>query len=276
MNKIIFYVLFMLSTSAMAATHVQTTSNSAVDNTIVRMDGTSGQIIQNSSVIINDSGNVGIGSASPTRKLDVAGGLYLHSGGANNAYIAFDDVDLYMTSGGAYLDIIGGGLSGSFWSNGGLVLADSIGSGFGYSIFMGSSISTNRSLTFTLGDANRAITMTGNATLNQNVDTTATPTFVGLRTTSNVGIGSITPGQLLDVNGTMRAIGFFSSGNVGIGTSIPSARLQIGGGGLRIENGANSCFILRDTDDAGWTECCALNGVLSCGIDADGLIDGTP
>ena len=27
----------------------------------------------------------------------------------------------------------------------------------------------------------------------------------------------------------------------------------------------------RDTDDAGWTKCTYLNGVESCGIDADGI-----
>ena len=34
-------------------------------------------------------------------------------------------------------------------------------------------------------------------------------------------------------------------------------------------------FMFRDTDDAGYTECGALNGTFSCAIDADGVIDGT-
>lgn len=35
------------------------------------------------------------------------------------------------------------------------------------------------------------------------------------------------------------------------------------------------CLMIRDTDDAGWTECFALNGVLSCTIDLDALCDGS-
>lgn len=35
------------------------------------------------------------------------------------------------------------------------------------------------------------------------------------------------------------------------------------------------CLMVRDTDNAGWTECVTLNGVFSCGIDADGVCDGT-
>lgn len=34
-------------------------------------------------------------------------------------------------------------------------------------------------------------------------------------------------------------------------------------------------IMFRDTDDAGYTECGALNGTLSCAVDADGVIDGT-
>lgn len=34
-------------------------------------------------------------------------------------------------------------------------------------------------------------------------------------------------------------------------------------------------FMFRDSDDAGYTECAALNGTFSCAIDADGVIDGT-
>lgn len=38
--------------------------------------------------------------------------------------------------------------------------------------------------------------------------------------------------------------------------------------------GTTSCVMWRDTDDAGWTECFALNGTLSCTTDADGVCDG--
>ncbi len=44
---------------------------SATDNAIARYDGTTGKLVQNSGVVINDSGNVGIGTTGPMYKLDV-------------------------------------------------------------------------------------------------------------------------------------------------------------------------------------------------------------
>lgn len=38
---------------------------------------------------------------------------------------------------------------------------------------------------------------------------------------------------------------------------------------------AFDCIMFRDSDDAGWSECEALNGTLSCATDADGVCDGT-
>jgi len=35
------------------------------------------------------------------------------------------------------------------------------------------------------------------------------------------------------------------------------------------------CFMILDSDGAGWTECSALNGTLSCATDADGVCDGS-
>lgn len=46
--------------------------------------------------------------------------------------------------------------------------------------------------------------------------------------------------------------------------------------GLFRNASGSSSMMLMDTDVAGLTECTALNGVLSCGTDADGRPDGTP
>lgn len=71
---------------------------------------------------------------------------------------------------------------------------------------------------------------------------------------------------------------------VGIGTTTPLVLLTLGNttstttaaGGLKINGQTGGCIIFQDTDHLGFTECCALNGVLTCGIDADALPDGTP
>jgi hypothetical protein len=66
-----------------------------------------------------------------------------------------------------------------------------------------------------------------------------------------------------------------SGGNVGIGTTSPNAKLDIdagtGFGSMRLNGTSGGCMMLRDTDNAGWTKCTALNGVLTCAIDADGV-----
>ena len=52
---------------------------SSTDNSIVRFDGTSGAV-QNSSVVIDDSGNVGIGTSSPSDKVNINIGANSSSG----------------------------------------------------------------------------------------------------------------------------------------------------------------------------------------------------
>ncbi len=63
------------------------------------------------------------------------------------------------------------------------------------------------------------------------------------------------------------------------GGSVWGGTVSLDGGtgayGYKADGSTGGCLMLRDTDDAGWTECCALNGVLTCAIDADGTIDGT-
>ncbi|MBD3248893.1 hypothetical protein GF336_02495 [Candidatus Woesearchaeota archaeon] len=58
-------------------------------------------------------------------------------------------------------------------------------------------------------------------------------------------------------------------GDVGIGTTSPDETLDVEGG-IRMSS-SSDCIMIRDTDNAGWTKCTALNGVLSCTTDADGI-----
>jgi len=46
-------------------------------------------------------------------------------------------------------------------------------------------------------------------------------------------------------------------------------------GSLTLDNGGVTCIMMRDTDDAGWTECNSLDGALTCSVDADGICDGS-
>ena len=48
---------------------------SATDNAIVRFDGTTGKLVQNSGATIDDSGNVGIGVTAPAAKLEAYGAI---------------------------------------------------------------------------------------------------------------------------------------------------------------------------------------------------------
>lgn len=65
---------------------------------------------------------------------------------------------------------------------------------------------------------------------------------------------------------------------LGIGEANPVGTLNInsatGVGQVTIDGTTTGgCIMLRDTDDAGWTECDALDGTLSCSVDADGICD---
>ncbi len=70
-----------------------------------------------------------------------------------------------------------------------------------------------------------------------------------------------------------------SDGNVGIGTTSPSSILAIdkgtGWGQITSDGSSGGCLMLRDTDDAGWTECSVLDGTMSCSTDDDGVCDGS-
>lgn len=56
---------------------------------------------------------------------------------------------------------------------------------------------------------------------------------------------------------------------VGVNTITPKAKFDVYGQ-ITISD-PNACIMFRDTDDGGWTKCTALNGVLTCAIDADGV-----
>ena len=78
---------------------------SSTDNAIARFDGATGKVLQNSNVTITDAGNVGIGTISPSQKLDVVGHIQISN---NLGSLFFRKSDL---SGGASIGIAGDGTS---------------------------------------------------------------------------------------------------------------------------------------------------------------------
>lgn len=75
-------------------------------------------------------------------------------------------------------------------------------------IVLGSNLTANRTVTITPGDAAREITLTGNATLNQDTSTTATPTWAGVKlwdTDSSHGV-TFSIGSNLTANRTVSIV----------------------------------------------------------------------
>jgi len=77
--------------------------------------------------------------------------------------------------------------------------------------------------------------------------------------------------------GTTPLVTITGGGLVGIGVTPSLGILHLdkgtGIGQATLDGSTGGCLMLRDTDDAGWTECDALDGVLTCSIDADGVCD---
>lgn len=103
----------------------------------------------------------------------------------------------------------------------------------------GSNLTADRTLTVTTGDANRTLTLTGNATLNQDVSTAGSPAFAGLTVDTDtlfvdaannrVGVATNAPRRALDVAGLVvfrSPSGTFSQMDI----DYPGATLSTGAG----------------------------------------------
>lgn len=66
-----------------------------------------------------------------------------------------------------------------------------------------------------------------------------------------------------------------ATGLLGLKVFTPTEEIHLNGvsgfGGIKMVGDLGACFMLRDSDNAGFTKCTALNGAFVCSIDSDGL-----
>ena len=181
---------------------------SATDNAVVRYNGTTGKLVQNSAVTILDSGRVGIGTASPGHKLTVS-----------EASTDFAALITNSTSSGNGLKINAGDNSGDRV----LELNDKDGT-----LLMGVVATGNVGIGTTAPGS--LLTLSADAAHEIQLN----------RTGANPGVCKIeNSGNLLVLSNNVSGIGFKtgstpatrmtidSSGEVGIGTTSPSYQLQL-------------------------------------------------
>lgn len=250
----VFIIFVLLGSCAYAGTHVQTTSTSSTDNAIVRMDGTSGEIIQKSTPIIDDNGNMGIGTTKPSTIFAVG---VSNSGGSltKNAFNIDSNGNITNLGGivaninAVTVDLSNSGGKVDFGNNantpgGGVNIHSGAASG-GY-ITLSPSADTEKARldengNFGIGTSLPAYTLDAQgiiagyglhtpndiggmtATGGIVLDPTGGGTLVTIGADRNIGIGSLTPNATLDVNGNV----FLHSGNVGIGTAFPVTALEL-------------------------------------------------
>jgi hypothetical protein len=155
---------------------------SSTDNAVVRWDGTSGSLVQNSSVVIDDSGNVGIGTTSPGSILELA---------STGPVLTLNDTN----------GVVGGSQTSriSFEASGTETGTIGIASGAGFM-----AVNNKSGSLALLADSNNTST---SSAMTFSVDGSEAARF---DSSGNFGIGTSTPSALLDVDGTTRLGGVVS------------------------------------------------------------------
>lgn len=230
-------LFFIFSSYAYAGTHVQTVSSSAIDKSIVRMSGTSGEIVQNSTAVLDDNGNLGVGTTTPLYMLDIK---TLTEELAFNPQSAVSDLIISHADDDPAPSILDfykarGSLSSPVSVNLGDVLGTQR-----YNGYDGASYVPSFSLRAVVDDTVASDNILSSLEF---------VTFIGIigtermRITSagNVGINSTLPGTKLDVQGIIRTTDFqlstdpspgyvLTSNSVGVGTWQPAGAGTPGGG----------------------------------------------
>jgi len=171
---------------------------------------------------INSVGNVGIGTATPAYKLDVAGPIRSSSGG-----FVFPDGTVQTTAGGG----------GSQWTTSGANIYYTTGS-----VGIGTTSPAAKLAVSGVG-VNGTATFTGTnwtTHFNYNGDNTEDTYIRGGKTTSRIILNDTNTGHVLIANG---------GGNVGLGTASPTEKLEVVGN-IKVSGNINAKY----QDVAEWVE----------------------
>jgi hypothetical protein len=203
-----------------------------------------------STMIVNDSGNVGIGNTGPGYKLDVAGQIHSSSGG-----FVFPDGTTQTTAASGSSVVSAGNVSaGTFGSNtGGGAYAFP-----GYLQIGGNAVNSNNTKLFIQNTAGKnwalsaganGITEQGFAIYNW-TDNSSNPLFY-INNAGNVGIGTTGPSQRLEVNGNIQSDGDLYLGTRGTWLSSWLDQSVTSGSGPTFNTVYTSNWF-RSTGATGW------------------------
>ena len=200
--------------------------------------------VDETTMILTQLGNVGIGTTSPNQKLQVGGNLHVYDEVGNT------DAAIFISTGTSNVTTVKIASNGNSFFNGGNV-------GIGTT-----SPGAKLNVTGNYGDVIKAVSGSQSIATNFVAPTTGSGrnNIISTAGEFNIGTSDAQPFSLATSN--ISRVSILSGGNVGIGTTAPGVRLHVnGGGGILVNNGgsdtvlsANSntgVFIIGDTEELG-------------------------